>query len=130
MVKYRVILAFIVILFSGCNLFDPDEPLNYSDRVIIKILPMGKDTVEWYHYSLISGFSPGIVELKSPSGRKLICKSSYMCDVLLQGDTLLLKTDENDFNILDTGNVEGLRIMIDTNAHVIYNRHVTDSMKP
>jgi hypothetical protein len=120
MVRYYVMLFFIVILFSGCNLFDPDEPLNYNDRVIIKYFPIGKDTIEWYHYSLITGFSPGFIELKNQYGRKIICKSSYISDIQLQSDTLLLRTLKNHFFVLDTGKVEGLTIIVDTTAKSVY----------
>jgi len=54
-----------------------------------------KATIELYRYSLISGYSPGKIELKKSNSHELICESVYISDFRLQHDSLIITLWEN-----------------------------------
>jgi hypothetical protein len=70
---------------------------NYYQRIVKKSLPLpGQNaTIDWYYYSLISGFSPGNIELKMKNSHELICESGYISDIKLKHDTLIITLWEN-----------------------------------
>jgi hypothetical protein len=119
--KYAVCyLVLFALFFSiGCQPFlDPNEKPDYDKRIIIKTIQLNRDTmIELYHYSLITGYSPCFVDYKTKKSHKLICKSSYVSDVNLIADTLKIVFWENRNFGLDTADMHGLKIVLDTTGY-------------
>ncbi|UPK67451.1 hypothetical protein [Chitinophaga filiformis] len=111
--------CFFVILLTSCNFFiDADQKPDYNKRIVIKNISLdAKSEVEIYHYSLITGFSPCFIDLKTDKTHKLICESSYISDMRVAGDTLIISLWKNHYHKLDTVGMNGLKIVIDTSGH-------------
>lgn len=95
-----------------------DHALMLKGRIVIKNISLdAKSEVEIYHYSLITGFSPCFIDLKTDKTHKLICESSYISDMRVAGDTLIISLWKNHYHKLDTVGMNGLKIVIDTSGH-------------
>ena len=104
------------LFLSGCFEFlDSNEKQDRSKRIIIKELKYDEQfTIEWYHYSLISNYSPGVVDVVNDSAHQTICESSYLSDIELSKDTLKIILWKNDVDLLLNKNLAGLKIKLDT----------------
>ncbi len=104
------------VLLNGCtNFLDPDEKPDYSKRIIIKKVEYNsKISIEWYHYSLITGFSPGHIDIVSENTNEPICESSYISDFRLSNDTLTVVLWKNHTNTIKFENKADIVIRVDT----------------
>jgi hypothetical protein len=114
--KGNIKISFLmIVLLSGCSFLDPDEELDYNKRIIIKSIDMGNSKkVEWYHYSLITSYSPGFIEINVDQKRELIMESSYISDISMSGDTLEITTWGTMHHGLDTINDHNIYFKFDT----------------
>ena len=96
--KKIIITLLIGLCFSGClNFLNPNDKPDYKNRIVIKSVNFSPWKVEWYHYSLLTSYSPGIIEIKkdSPEGN-IVCKSSYISDINYRNDSLIISFWAND----------------------------------
>ena len=117
MKKYFFPLSLLIsIFFFTCKFLDPNEKLDYNKRIILKKIPFNDSTIiEWFHYSLITSYSPGFIEFKSTdSSRELICESSYICDAYLGNNSLNILVEKNHFHEIKYENKYKIEIKIDT----------------
>ncbi|MBO9203523.1 MULTISPECIES: hypothetical protein [Niastella] len=107
-------LLCLVLLLAACNPFDPNEEPDYNKRIIVKSISLTKDkVVEWYHFSLITGYSPDFIEVKSGGQHRLLGKTHNLSDIQSRGDTLLILVQKNDFLYLDTAGFPDLKVSLE-----------------
>lgn len=92
------LIAILCTSIVGClDFMGSDERLDYSKRIIIKRLVINSGNhIEWYHYSLVSGFSPGFIDKVTSGVKQNICKSHYVSDINFKNDTLIVQLWKGD----------------------------------
>lgn len=96
----------------GCNPMIMEEP-DYEDRLVIKKESFSKGkTIELYHYSLLTGYSPKFIELNDGKEHFTICESSYVTDISLKNDTLLISLSRKDDLKLHHDEIKDLVVLV------------------
>lgn len=98
---------------------EPGEELDYDKRIIVKKVQNGKGIgADWYHFSLVTSYSRGTIELNDNTNFEKICESSYLSDIefIGNGDTLKLVFWKNKFDLIKESNKFGIHLVIDTNG--------------
>jgi hypothetical protein len=106
------ILLLVILALIGFFIVNKVLGNDREKRLIVKEISSKDYKIQWYVYSLISSFSPDYVEFQRNDKNTLLCKSSYVSNIDVKNDTIVIQLWKNDFTKFNK--LDGIVVVLDT----------------